>query len=131
MIERVTSNFRRVKAMAPQWDLIISDKIYYLAVVEGGEDRGVMVFHPCDQEGLLMHVELGHDCRGAKAAKAYGEAFQWVFDNTGYDELYGRIPGETRHARVMARHVGAEFEGVDIDKLLCYKVTRFDQMRTV
>ena len=44
MIERVTNNFRRVKAIAPAWNMIISDEVYYLAVVEGGEDVGVMWF---------------------------------------------------------------------------------------
>lgn len=131
MIERITSNFRRVKAIAPAWELTISDQIYYLAVVEGGEDVGVMCFHPCDEEGLLMHVELGHQCRGARAAKAYEAAFQWMFDNTDYEVLLGRIPGETRHARVMARHVGAEYQGIDCDKLMCYKITKFDEARVV
>ena len=129
MIEHITSNFRRVKALAPMWDMTISPEIYYLIVVDGGEDLGTMVFVPCDEEGLLMHVELGHDCRGAKAAKAYNEAFQWMFDNTDYETLLGRIPGETRHARVMARHVGAKFEGVDCDKLNCYSVSKYDQPR--
>lgn len=129
MIERVTSNFRRVKALAPMWDLIISPQIYYLIVSRDGEDVGVMCFHPCDEEGLLMHVELGHDCRGKKAAAAYEAAFQWMFDNTEYETLLGRIPGETRHARIMARHVGAKIDGVDCDGLNCYSVSRFQEMR--
>ncbi len=129
MIECITSNFRRVKALAPQWDMTISDKVYYLMVVDGGEDVGVMVFHTCDEPGLLMHVELGHDCRGAKASAAYNEAFQWIFDNTEHEILLGRIPGTTQHARVMARHVGADFTGVDCDGLMCYNVTKYGERR--
>jgi hypothetical protein len=129
MIERITSNFRRVKALAPQWDMIISDKVYYLMVVEDGKDMGVMVFHTCNEPGLLMHVELGHDCRGAKAAAAYKAAFRWIFDNTDYETLHGRIPDTTRHARVMARHVGADFIGVDCDGLVCYNITKHYERR--
>ena len=128
-VERVTHNFRRVKHIAPAWNMVVSDAIYYLAVVEDGKDLGAFCFHPCDETGLLMHVELGHDCRGAKASKAYEAAFQWMFDNTEHETLRGRIPGATRHARVMARHVGASYDGVDCDALQCYSITKYDEMR--
>ncbi len=123
MIERVTSNFRRIKRIAHEWDMTISDGIYYLAVTEGGEDIGALCFHPCDERGLLMHVQMTDKCRGAKASQAYKAAFDWMFENTDCDILRGRIPGDTRAARVMARHVGANYEGVDCDGLQCYSVT--------
>tara|TARA_R110000803_G_scaffold37861_2_gene81721 strand:- start:1463 stop:1858 length:396 start_codon:yes stop_codon:yes gene_type:complete len=126
MIERITSNYRRIKAFAPEWDMKISDKIYYLMVTDKGRDVGAMAFHTCDEPGLLMHVQLGHNCRGARAAAAYKSAFKWMFENTKHETLLGRIPATVRHARVMARHVGASFMGVDCDGLMCYRVTKND-----
>lgn len=128
-IERVTHNFRRIKRMAPEWNMTIADSVYYLAVTEDGNDIGAVCFHPCDEQGLLMHVEMGHGCRGAKASKAYKAAFEWMFENTGCAILRGRIPSDTRAARVMARHVGADYEGVDCDGLQCYSITKPEEVR--
>lgn len=124
IVERVTENFRRIKRIAHDWDMIVSPHIYYLAVVEGGNDIGAFCFHPCDEEGMLMHVSMTEACRGAKASEAYISAFEWMFRNTDCENLLGRIPSENRVARVMARHVGANFEGVDCDGLQCYSVTK-------
>lgn len=125
MIERATS-YRRVKALAPDWDLVVSDKIYYLVETENGEDVGVICYHPCDVDGLLMHVNLGDKCRGARAAQAYRNAFAWMFENTDCDMLLGRIPQAYRAARFMARTVGGKFNGIDIDGLRCYSTSRSD-----
>ena len=127
MIERATS-YRRVKALAPDWDLIVSDKVYYLVEMEGDEDIGVIAFHPCDVNSLMMHVELGEKCRGKRAVQAYKNAFDWMFANTDVEKLIGRIPKEYKHARVMARHVGAMFDEIDVDGLVCYSVTK-NEMR--
>lgn len=128
MIQRVTDNFRRVKRLAPDWPLTVSDEVFYLVANHDGEDVGVMAFHPCDQDGLLMHVQLGEKCRGAKAAKAYRAAFDWVFTHTDNEMIYGRIPAETRHARIMARNVGGQFDGIDCDGMKCYSVCKYDEV---
>ena len=125
MIERAKS-YRRIKAIAPDWDLVVSGEIYYLIETEQGNDVGVIVFHPCDSDGLLMHVELGKECRGARAATAYRNAFNWMFSNTDHKTLLGRIPADNAAARFMARAVGGVFSGVDGDGLRCYSVSRSD-----
>ena len=123
MIER-TQDYRRVKALAPEWDLTVSDKVFYLAVVDHAKDVGVICFHPCDEDGMLMHVMLGNDCRGLRAANAYRAAFSWMFANTGHSTLLGRIPKIYRHARVMARNIGSRFDGIDMDGLMCYSLNK-------
>ena len=130
MIER-SQDYRRVKRLAPKWDLVVSDEIYYLVETEVGEDLGAICFHPCDEDGLLMHVALGEKCRGARAGKAYRNAFAWMFENTEIETLLGRIPDTYQHARVMARNIGGQFNGIDIDGLRCYSVTKrdFEQMK--
>lgn len=125
MIER-THDYRRIKGLAPKWDLVVSDKVYYLVETEDGEDVGAICFHPCDEEGLLMHVALGTKCRGARAGEAYRNAFEWMFANTDCEKLIGRIPQTYQHARVMARNIGGRFDKIDMDGLRCYSVTKYD-----
>lgn len=125
MIER-TKSYRRIKKLAPEWELVVSDEIYYLVETQDGEDIGAICFHPCDEDGLLMHVSLGNDCRGARAGEAYFNAFKWMFDNTECEKLIGRIPKEYRGARVMARNVNGQFNGIDCDGLRCYSVMKRD-----
>ena len=125
MIER-TKDYRRIKGLAPKWDLVVSDKVYYLVEMENGDDIGAICFHPTDEEGLLMHVALGIECRGARAGEAYRNAFEWMFTNTDTDILLGRIPETYQHARVMSVYIGGKFTGIDCDGLRCYSVTRND-----
>ncbi len=122
-IER-TQEYRRIKRLAPHWELLVSDKVFYLVV---GADEGVIVFHSCfDSPGMLMHVYLGQTCRGARAAQAYREAFEWMFDNTDETILRGRIPAYNYRAHVMAVHCGGVFEEIDMDGLRCYSVQKSD-----
>ena len=130
MIER-TKDYRRVKALSPDWNICVSDKAFYLIETDNGEDLGVICFHPCDEDGLLMHVNLGNKCRGRRAAKAYLNAFEWMFDNTECKKLLGRIPRGYRHARTMAVHIGGMFDKIDIDGLRCYSVSRTDFQQRV
>lgn len=125
MIAR-TTDYRRVKALAPDWNLMPSEEIFYLVETKDGEDIGVMTFHPCDQDGLLMHVQL--KCRGAQAAQVYQNAFDWIFSHTDCTIIHGRIPPTTKHASIMARHVGGQFEGIDEDGLRCYSVNKFEKV---
>lgn len=123
MIERATS-YRRVKRLAPDWDIIPSDEIFYLVECEDGEDLGIMGFHTCDQEGLSMHVELGLKCRGKKASAACKAAIEWVFTNTGCEILRGRIPPENKPSRLMACHIGYTFDEIDEGGLCCYSIEK-------
>ena len=123
MIERC-QEYRRIKRLAPDWDLIISDEIFYLVVDSGA---GIICFHPCvDAPGMLMHVNLNETCRGARAAQAYHDAFAWMFENTNETILRGRIPSHNRKAHVMAAHSGGRFEEIDIDGLRCYSIEKAD-----
>jgi len=117
-------NYRRVKKLAPGWLLLPFPDVYYLIVVDGGQDVGAFCFQPCDQDGRLMHVELGEACRGSRASQAYRAAFDWMFENTDVEILRGRIPADNRLARVMAVHVGGVFEQIDCDGLRCYSVEK-------
>jgi len=123
MIER-TKDYRRIKGLAPKWDLVVSDEVYYLVEMENGEDIGAIVFHPTDEPGMLMHVALGPECRGARAGEAYRNAFEWMFTNTDCEKLLGRIPETYQHARVMAQNIGGEFTGIDNDNLRCYSIEK-------
>lgn len=125
MIER-TKEYRRIKVLAPDWDLVVSDKVYYLAEMNGHEDIGVICFHPCEETGLLMHVEMGWKCRGSRAGEAYNNAFKWMFENTDHETLLGRIPKDYVGARVMAHNIGGHFDGIDVDGLRCYSVSKHD-----
>ncbi len=129
MIEHITSNFRRVKALAPMWDMTVSDQIYYLVVVEGGEDLGAMVFVPDIDDGLQIHVQLGHGCRGKQAAAAIEEGFQWIFDETEHDTIGAAVPPELRWVHVMARRVGMNFDEIDCVGLRCYSIGKYAEQR--
>ena len=126
MIERSTE-YRRIKRLT-DWDLVVSDQIFYLVVVDDSDlDVGIICFHPVPYEtGLLMHAALGEKCRGARAAQAYNDAFDWIFSHTDETILRGRIPDHYRHAHVMAVHCGGRFEEIDRDSLRCYKLTKQD-----
>ena len=125
MIER-THEYRRIKRLAPSWELVVSDQIFYLVVVDdSGVDVGIICFHPVPYEtGLLMHVDLGKTCRGRCAAQAYRDAFSWIFSNTDETILRGRIPSTQQPAHVMAVHCGGRFDEIDEDGLRCYNVTK-------
>lgn len=122
MIERVTNNYRRIKRLAPDWNLTVSDQVFYLVEMENGDDIGVMVFHPCDQDGLLMHVELGYRCRGALALRSGRDALEWIFKNTGHEKIHGEVPGHLRQVCRMVREIGAKFDGIERNTVRCYSI---------
>lgn len=110
MIER-TQDYRRIKRLS-DWDLIVSDRIFYLVVVENNKDLGVLCFLPYN-DGLITHASLGPECRGSKAANAYRDSFEWIFNNTNHEIICAEIPYDLRHVCFLARHVGMDFKGVD------------------
>lgn len=122
MIKRCT-DLRRVKRLAPEWDLCFSHKIFYLVEEQDGIDLGVIVFVP-DKGGLLVHVEMGVKCRGKQAVKAYQDAFEWIFKNTDCETIIGEIPIDNRAAHIIARRAGGVFEGIEANVLRCYKLTK-------
>ena len=122
MIKRCT-DLRRIKRLAPEWDLIFSHRIYYLVEEKDGEDLGVIVFVPVN--GILMiHVELGKKCRGKQAVKICMDAFNWVFQNTDCEDIIAEIPLHNRPAHFVARHAGMDFEGIVEKALRCYSLTK-------
>ena len=52
MIER-THNYRRIKGLAPEWELVVSDKVYYL--VEMNDDGA----HKFEYRHVQVPVEKG------------------------------------------------------------------------
>lgn len=109
--------------------MIISDEVFYLIAVRAGLDVGVLVFVPCDEDdfgdGLVVHSELGAECRGSSAAAAVRAAFAWIFENTNYADIFAEVPRKLRHVHVMARHAGMEFVGVE-HNLRCYRMNKQD-----
>lgn len=120
MIER-SQDYRRIKKLTDE-KLLISSEAFYLIAVASGIDVGVVLFHPY-KDALLMHVEFTMGYRGRLASNAYREALAWIFENTAFDIIYGEIPQENRPAHLMARKVGACFDGIE-DNLRLYSMRR-------
>lgn len=109
MIERATS-YRRIKRLAPNWGLVISDEIYYLIEVMDGRDVGVWAFEPYEN-GFQTHAHMSKEYRGAKAAFSARCAFAWMFDITCCGIIFAVIPEPLHHVHVMARHIGMKYNG--------------------
>ena len=122
MIKRCT-DLRRVKHLASKWELVFSNKIFYLVEEQDGEDLGVIVFVPMD-DALMIHVELGEKCRGSAALKSCVDAFRWIFNNTDCESIIAEIPLSNRPAHFIARQAGMNFDRIEAKALRCYRLTR-------
>lgn len=109
MIERATS-YRRIKRVAPNWTLVVSDELYYLIEVRDGRDVGVWAFEPCEN-GFRVHANMSKEYRGAKAAVSARSAFEWMFENTKCGIIFAGIPEFMHHVQMMACHIGMTFDG--------------------
>lgn len=125
MIER-TKNYRRIKGLAPKWDLVVSDKVYYLVEVKNGEDVGAVCFHPCEKDGLMVHIVFSKQHRGKLASKSIKAAFQWLFDNTKHDNIVALIPTDFRRVHFLARNVGMNSDGIEENLFRCYSISKHD-----
>lgn len=122
MIERI-QDYRRIKRLTKE-KLIVSSEAFYLIATASGVDCGVIAFYP-HEWGLIMHVEFKLGKRGRFASNAYLEAMSWIFDNTTVETLIGEIPQDNRPAHLMARKVGASFNGTK-DGLRLYSIRKED-----
>lgn len=122
MIER-SMDYRRIKRLS-DWDLVISQEVYYLIEAVNGKDAGVWAFIPCNG-GFQVHVNMGAGCRGSTAASSARDAFAWLFDNTGCQMIFADIPSHLRHVHIMASHIGMTFDEVDCE-LRCFTMMRQD-----
>ncbi len=115
MIDRCF-DYRLIKRLA-DWPPVISQTIIYL--VDDGV--GLWTFHRY-RDGLLIHADMSDECRGARAIESAKAAFAWIFDNTGTNKIYARIPAENKPACYMARWSGMTFIATE-DNRRCYEVT--------
>lgn len=110
MIEH-SGDFRRVKRIC-DYPISISREVIYLIEVVDGQDLGVWLFHPY-KDGLSVHVTLGAENRGKKAANSARDAFEWIFNHCQVNIIYAVIPPEKKNVRTLAQVVGFEFTGDD------------------
>lgn len=120
MIER-TFDYRRVKRLAPHWDIYITPLCYYLIVSEDNVDKGAFYFVPY-KDGFLVHTQFALAHRGKKALRSYKDSIAWIADNTSCKVLYGTIPSDNMGARILTRSMGVDFDGVDSEGLRMYSL---------
>lgn len=115
MITR-TKDYRIVKKLA-SWQPIISNEVIYLTE----DNAGLWAFHE-HLDGLMIHAEMGVNCRGKAAIESAKRAFDWIFKNTDKTIIYAAIPKERKAACYMARWSGMKFTHED-DKQRYYEVS--------
>ena len=108
MIER-TEDYRRAKRFI-SWPLVISNSFYYLMEIEGIEDIGVWTLHP-HKDGVMVHADMGQNCRGRKAVESLKAAFKWIWDNTPFKSIYAGIPADNKPACQVASKAGMGYAG--------------------
>ncbi len=113
MIERCF-DYRRIKKF-PAWHVLISDEVYYLMEIKCGKDLGLWTFHPWF-DGLLIHANVGDECRGRDAVASAKDAFKWIFENTGCRKIYAAIPNDKRPAQFVASWAGMTWQYNDETK---------------
>ena len=122
MIERCF-DYRRIQKF-PDWRMCVSQELFYLMEVKDGKDLGVWTLHPW-HDGLLIHASLSKECSGKCAKHSAIQAFNWVFQNTQYKDIYASISNSKRHAQFMAVSAGMNFIYSDNDKRY-YKIDMND-----
>lgn len=123
MIERVKDNYRRIKCLAPDWNIVPSDEIYYLVEVQDGKDIGAVVLIP-EAEGLKIHVAFKY--RGPRAATGIRNAFCWAFENTEHTRIIAAIPVKDAYkpVRYLAHTVGMIFNEIEESLFRCYSINK-------
>jgi hypothetical protein len=120
MIER-TQDYRIVKRITnenpmegtTEWDLTISDKVFYLLEVVDGNALGVWAFEPAPDGSYEMHAAMGKDCRGAKAVQSGLNAISWLYENTKCNDIVAPVPVHLKHAQRIPRCAGLVYRGID------------------
>lgn len=121
MIE-ATKDFRRVKRVWPN-PMEIGGDCHYLMETTDGRDGGVWAFYPFDN-GFMVHVNLGRECRGKMAKTSAMNAFDWIWRNTDVSVIYAAIPEERKDVCLFAQAVGFGFVFRDADGNRCYSLGR-------
>lgn len=91
--------------------------------VKEGNDLGVWAFHKY-ADGLMVHVNMGKECRGKAAAQSAKDAFKWIFNNTETNNIYALISETNRKTQILAVFVGLSFIYSDKKGNRCYKLER-------
>ena len=112
-----TFDYRIINKMAP-WDPVISSKIIYLV----DENAGVWVFHE-HKDGMISHVEMKENCRGADAVEQCKKAIEWIFENTDTKVIYAEIDNDNKPACHNAVRCGFTFIKEE-DEVRFYEVRR-------
>lgn len=120
MIDKMKS-FRRVKDTWPHGVCILPE-CHYLAEVIGGIDVGAWFFHP-HEDGLMVHADMGPQCRGKAAADSARNAFNWIFENTDAQTIYAHIPSDKKNVHMLAVVVGMDFVFCENGNR-CYRIER-------
>ena len=121
MIE-ATKDFRRVKRVWPN-PIDIGRNCHYLMERVDDRDLGVWVFYSVD-DGLMVHVNLGEECRGRMAKMSAMNAFDWIWYNTETPVIYAAIAEDKRNVHLLAQAVGFDFIFCDQAGNRCYSLER-------
>ncbi len=64
-----------------------------------------------DEGNSVYQVHFLFESRGKAAVASARESFRQMFENYGAELIFGMVPSNMRHAKMMARWVGGKFVG--------------------
>lgn len=101
----------------------------YLMIEEDGQALG-FIWLDKTGEGMMSHVMLTKECRGAKALEALKGAINWMFLNTEHNYLMARPP--FRHSYLLVKMLGwkdvrTEEDDIPVLGKLKRRVVRLDK----
>jgi hypothetical protein len=119
VIER-TQDYRILTRLLSQKP-VFSDDIYYLLEKEGSEILGVWACVKM-RNAIVIHADMGPNCRGMKAVDSAKEAFKWLFKNVRVEKIYAKIEKEKKAACQIASRAGMKLVDSNKDSKL-YEVS--------
>lgn len=127
MIEH-TRDFRRIRALDPDYLINIDPEHLYLVEVRNGQDVGFWYLKP-QWPYFDVHVFMKAGCRGAEAVRSAKWMFDWVWHNTAAAGIRAFIPMQYRGVQYLAAQAGMEYLHLDPGGEKWYNIDRPPEIR--
>ena len=100
-------------AARDDYEPVIADQIYWLAIRDGQQVAGLFMVHPWNSATVEIHTCILPPWRGIKAREAASLVLAWIFNKTAFQKVVTHVPAPNRLAKKLALDAGFSIEGVN------------------
>ncbi|HFD88260.1 MAG TPA: N-acetyltransferase [Gammaproteobacteria bacterium] len=116
--EHISDDFAPDRNEYDPTEIMLFDGVYYIGGYCDGELASCVLFHPHNSVLYEIHVAVLPRWRGKVALELINKSFSWIFKNTDCVKVIANIPSTNAKAITLAKMVGMNVEGNNVDSYL-------------